>query len=108
MDLTIINRGRLRWGTLDLTNYDLTFTVVGEQGIDLDASGRWSDGATNRDISALHLDDEGILWAAATEDPGDLGPFYSVIYRVGTIDWDSENPIQIDETINVWSLLRNA
>ena len=31
--------GRLRWGTLDLTNYALTFTIDGERGIELDAPG---------------------------------------------------------------------
>ncbi len=94
--------GRLRWGVLDLTNYSLTFTSQGEQGVELNAPGQWSDGSTNRDISALYLDPEGTLWAAAAEDPGDLGPFYSVIYQVGVFRADPENPIQINQTIDVW------
>ena len=94
--------GRLRWGTLDLTNYSLRFTPHGEQGIELNAPGQWSDGTMNRDISALYLEPEGTLWAAAAEDPGDLGPFYSVIYQVGVLRTDQRSPIQVNETIDVW------
>ena len=94
--------GRLRWGTLDLTDYSLTFTMDGQQGVELEAPGQWSDGTSNRDISALYLDNEGALWAAASEDPGDLGPFYSVIFRVGTVSLNPGNPIRIDETIDIW------
>ena len=61
--------GLLRWGTLNLTDYALTFTDDGEQGVELNAPGNWLDGTQNRDISALHLDSEGILWASASEDP---------------------------------------
>ena len=94
--------GRLRWGTLHLADYSLTFSGEGERGIEIDAPGEWADAAQNRDISALYLDDGGTLWAAATEDLGDVGPFYSVIYQVGEIDPASDNPIQINETIGVW------
>ncbi|MYA09404.1 MAG: hypothetical protein F4060_05315 [Holophagales bacterium] len=94
--------GRLRWGTLDLTNHSLTFTSQGKQGVELNAPGQWSDASTNRDISALYVDPEGTLWAAAAEDPGDLGPFHSVIYKVGVFRADPENPIQINQTIDVW------
>ena len=94
--------GRLRWGSLDLTNYSLAFTAHGERGIELNAPGQWSDGTKNRDISALYLAPEGTLWAAAAEDPGDLGPFYSVIYQVGVLRTDPGNPIQINQTIDIW------
>ncbi len=94
--------GLLRWGTLDLTDYALTFTADGEQGVELNAPGNWLDGTQNRDISALHLDSEGILWASASEDPGDLGPFYSVVFRVGTISLDLGIPIQVDDALEVW------
>ena len=94
--------GRLRWGTLDLMNHVLTFSAEGERGIEVDAPGPWSDGGKNRDIAALHLDDEGTLWAAAAEDPSDFGPFQSVIYRVGRVNRGSTNALEVDETIVVW------
>ncbi len=97
--------GRLRWGTLQLTDYSLTFTVDGKRGIEIEAPGQWTDAARNRDISALYLDDDGTLWAAATEDPGDVGPFYSVIYQVGSVDPDLDYPIQAGGTISAWKVV---
>lgn len=94
--------GRLRWGVLNLTEYVLTFSADGGRGIELNAPGKWSDGTENRDISALYLDGDGTLWAAAAEDPGDLGPFYSVIYEVGTIGPDPADPIHINQIIDIW------
>lgn len=94
--------GRLRWGVLNLGNYSLEFTPEGERGIDVDAPGRWSDGTRNRDISALYVDPEGTLWAAAAEDPGDLGPFYSVIYEIGVLRADPRNPLRVHGTVEVW------
>ena len=95
--------GRLRWGELNLATYALSFTPYGEQGIELNAPGRWTDSNENRDISALHLDPDGTLWAAAAEDPGDLGPFHSVIYQIGNIRTDLEDPIEINQTIDIWN-----
>ena len=39
-----------------------------------------------RNISDLALDNDGNLWTVATSDPGNNGPFISVIYELGNIN----------------------
>ena len=39
-----------------------------------------------RNISDLALDEDGNLWTVATSDPGNYGPFTSVIYELGKIN----------------------
>jgi hypothetical protein len=52
-------------------------------------------GKDKRDISALYLDSEFTLWAAASEDFGDYGTFASVVYKVATVNVEDSDPIQI-------------
>jgi hypothetical protein len=82
--------GILRVGVLDLATGDLQWREEGRAGIPITAPGEWPlgpDGSvvTPRAISDLYIDPDGTLWAVATADAGDLGPFRSIIYRLGTV-----------------------
>jgi hypothetical protein len=78
-------RGVIRWGILDFTNYSLEMTESGLKGIEIEAPGTWMNSEEKRDISDFHLDDDGGIWAVGSEDQGDSGPFYSVVYKVGQL-----------------------
>jgi hypothetical protein len=39
-----------------------------------------------RHIADLKVDEKGVVWASATSDPGDFGPFASAIYNLGELD----------------------
>jgi hypothetical protein len=46
----------------------------------------------------------GDLWCVAADDPGDAGPFRSVIFQVGTVDAKSKTPIQaIAKSVAGWT-----
>ncbi len=94
--------GLLRWLVIDLeAPGELQFSAGGFAGKTVDAPGSWSDPARNRDISALHLDSENNLWAAASEDLGDSGPFKSIVYKVAELRADDPDPIQIVDSFYV-------
>jgi hypothetical protein len=52
--------------------------------------------ATTRHISDLKLDPSGVLWGAATSDPGDDGPFLSAIYVLGVFQAGPSAEFQFD------------
>ncbi|MBU0676626.1 MAG: hypothetical protein KJ626_00785 [Verrucomicrobia bacterium] len=85
-------QGEIRWGTIDLNQK--TLSMNGRVSFD---APDWSPSEKNRDISELYIDDERGLWIAASDDPGNSGPFRSVIYRAGTVSGDPQNPIQLTE-----------
>ena len=87
--------GKLRWATLDLAKQSITWSDIGKEGKTVDAPGVWVDSEKNRDITALHLDDDLVLWAIASEDAGDTGPFKSLLYRVGKVNADDLDPISL-------------
>lgn len=89
--------GVLRWGNYDPATATITWTDRGKEGQRIAAPGVWVDPKAKRDISALHLDPRGALWAVATEDAGDAGPFRSVIYQVAMIAEDPDRPLRIVE-----------
>ena len=99
---SVYTEGLLRWVVIDLTAPGvLQFSAAGFAGKTVDAPGRWSDPARNRDISALHLDSDNNLWAAASEDLGDSGPFKSIVYKVAEVSADDPDPIQIAGSFSV-------
>jgi hypothetical protein len=77
--------GRLYWGILE--KGELRFSQEGRAGIPVDAP-VLSEG--QRDISDLHLDADGKLWASACNDRGDTGPFESSVYEVGSVGPDGQ------------------
>ncbi|UMB61017.1 hypothetical protein MHL31_02165 [Lutibacter sp. A80] len=88
--------GIVRWGIYNLETHTLVFSDLGLQGIKVQAPGNWTNTNKKRDVTDLHIDDEGGIWAAASEDISDAGPFYSVIYKIGQIDtFNKECPFEI-------------
>lgn len=73
-------QGMLRWTRLTPAGTGLE--VFHEATL---AAPDWPDSAKNRDCSDLYVDPAGVLWLAACEDPGDSGPFRSIIYSLGPI-----------------------
>ena len=101
---SIINpRGNIKWGIYNLTTHELKLSDVGMKGITANAPGNWTDKENKRDITDLHIDDKGYIWAAACEDTGDVGPFYSVIYKLGELDTtNKERPFIIYSNFPSW------
>lgn len=97
--------GLLKWANLDLDNHQLTFSDKGKAGIQVIAPGSWVNETSKRDITDLHIDKEGTIWAAASQDNGDAGPFNSVIYKLGRVNMDGEVPFTINENLEVYKML---
>lgn len=74
--------GTIRWAALDLAGTDLTFETIGSVRF----QAAEPQGANHREIAALEVDPEGRLFAASTVDPGDRGPFRSVIWEIGRVE----------------------
>jgi hypothetical protein len=74
-------------------------------GIEVNAPGTWDNEILNRDISGLHIDEDNNLWATASEELGDNGPFNSIVYKVGMIQMDVEEPIHLIDSMEVHSIL---
>lgn len=88
--------GLLRWGTLDLDGGTLSWRDGGRTFLEVEAPGPWPAGASEpRAISDLHAAPDGTLWAAATPDAGDNGPFRSVVYRLGEITAGAAEPVAL-------------
>jgi hypothetical protein len=95
-------KGILRWGVWNMVNNTLTMQGDGQKGLSVDAPGNWTDNMTKRSITDMHVDQEGIIWASASEDQGDEGPFYSVIYNLGRINpGDMNRPISVFEEVRI-------
>lgn len=95
--------GIVRWGIYNLSTHQLTFSEAGMKGITVDAPGDWTDKEGKRDITDLHIDADGGIWAAASEDVSEVGPFYSVIYKLGVLDdSNKERPFKIYHEFSDW------
>jgi hypothetical protein len=68
----------LFWGSIDL--FADVITIHKEDSIFVNVPWPILD---KRHMSDMDLDSDGILWAAATSDPGDDGPYKSRIYKIG-------------------------
>ncbi len=94
--------GILRWGIWDMKKESLTIEGAGLQGIPVSAPGHWTNAETKRSITDMYVDAKGTIWASASEDQGDAGPFYSVIYPLGKInDGNSEPPVVVYDFMSV-------
>ena len=92
--------GIIRWGVWDIQKKTLAIEGEGLKGLSVDAPGHWTNTQTKRSITDIHVDQEGMIWASASEDQGDAGPFYSVIYKIGKINPSNLNrPVSISETL---------
>jgi hypothetical protein len=83
--------GKLRSGYLDLSSY--RFTMENEYLVS--TTSLWNDQADSRDISDLFLDQSRNLWGVGTQDPGDTGPFRSIVYRIAKVESGGSTPIQL-------------
>lgn len=93
--------GVVRWGELDTVQGVLKWSNAVMR---FRAPGVWPHPEERHDLSALYLDGRGKLWAAATSDGGDEGPFNSVIYQLGEVDPTAEPPLRLQHTLEVtWS-----
>jgi hypothetical protein len=52
----------------------------------------WPAGGDPRDLGDLYLAPDGTLWTVATVDPGDAGPFRSLVYRLGRFEANDVEP----------------
>lgn len=97
-------RGTIKWGIYNVSTHQLQFSDTGIKGITVNAPGNWTDPKNKRDITDLHMDAEGGIWAAASEDTGDVGPFYSVIYKLGQVNTSNkEQPLTIYSDFTTWT-----
>lgn len=93
--------GVLRWGVYD----PKTGSIVWDSDkIEIMAPNPFN--ASNlRSVTALDIDAQGELFAAASVDANtDLGPFRSLVYRVGAVTPDQTPPIVKTDEIQVWEL----
>jgi hypothetical protein len=85
--------GLVRWARYDAGALDVT--EAGRAGVEVSAPGDLVARGF-RSISALHVAPGGALWAAASRDPGDLGPFDSVVWRLGRVEPGAAVPVVVE------------
>ncbi|MDQ3023758.1 MAG: hypothetical protein M3R04_05145, partial [bacterium] len=94
----------LWWGSFDLSSGTFTMAEDAMWGLQLVWPGETSD-PWARPCTDLWLDAGGYLWASGASDPGDGGPFRSVIYRIGKFDPKQSYPIMYEmDRDMVWYL----
>jgi len=93
-----------RKGALRFANYNPishAFTTPGTPVL-IHAPNIWRDNAL-REITGLSLGADGTLWASAAIDlDQDLGPFRSLVYGLGKIYPNAQNPFIASTTHKVW------
>lgn len=89
-------QGLLYWGVFDPATVTLSWSPSGRVGAAVNPPGLWLNARERRAIADLYLDGQGQLWAVATEDSGDDGPFRSIIYRAATVRPDNDPPVLIN------------
>ncbi|QSX34419.1 hypothetical protein JYB87_03975 [Shewanella avicenniae] len=82
--------GVLRVGVLQADNID--WQRYAEQSYQVKVPKAWRP-AKYRSISDLYLDEQGIIWAAATQDGGDNGPFRSLVYAAAKLAQTSHSAL---------------
>lgn len=94
--------GVIRWGLWDMKKDVFTIEGAGLKGISVNAPGHWTNAKTKRSITDIYVDPNGTLWASASEDQGDAGPFYSVIYPLGKINsMNADLPVTVIDFLAV-------
>ena len=91
--------GVLRWGTYDpmdgTVNWDTRETTVSAPNI--------FNSPKLRSITGLDIDAQGNLYAGASIDSDtDLGPFRSMVYRIGTVSPDQIRPVTLVRDSRMW------
>ena len=73
---------KLRWATLSVQ--PLAFGRFRETPFVV----RAAKGSNMRPVSAIDIDAQGMVYAASASDPGDDGPFHSIIWQIGRLHAD--------------------
>ena len=87
--------GLVRWARFDASTGALDVTDAGRAGVPVSAPGDLV-ARGYRSVTGLHVAPDGALWAAASRDPGDLGPFDSVVYRLGRVERGAAVPVVVE------------
>jgi len=82
-------------GVFDPAAGTVFWPPAGQVGVVVNPPGRWLNPREKRAIADLYLAADGALWAVASEDGGDQGPFRSVIYRAATVRPERDPPVAI-------------
>ncbi len=94
--------GVMRWGLWNIEKNTLVIEGEGLEGVNVNAPGNWENSLQKRSVTDMHIDQGGIIWASASEDQGDAGPFYSVIYKLGRINQkNAEKPVSIFDNLSI-------
>jgi hypothetical protein len=75
-------RGSIRTGMLKLSDFTLEFA---DGSFEAAVPGDWQSVPDVRSVADLAIGRDGIVWAIATRDPGDAGPFESRVYAVARV-----------------------
>ncbi|WP_103665742.1 hypothetical protein [Gracilimonas amylolytica] len=97
--------GLIRWAQADLRSYKLKWATEGKTGVAVNAPGNWTNSSLNRDISGLHIDEALNIWAVASEELGENGPFNSIVYRIGKVNGDNNKPVILSDSLEVYKEL---
>ena len=87
--------GLIRWVRFDPATGTLDVADAGRGGVPVSAPGDLVARGF-RSITGLHVTPDGSVWSAASRDPGDLGPFDSVVYRLGRVDATATVPVTVE------------
>jgi hypothetical protein len=80
---------KIRWADLDLKPFKIgSFQEVKFTCPD-------PTGAVARPVSAIDVDDKNRIYVAAATDPGDNGPFRSVIWRIGKVQAGDRKKVEV-------------
>ncbi|MEX2188537.1 MAG: hypothetical protein WD875_17135 [Pirellulales bacterium] len=88
--------GRLRWTELDLDRPGRLSIGENAQALLPIPTAGWARPKSVRGCGDLYLDAKGRLWSAAAEDPGDAGPFRSVIFHAATVDAKAGSAVRVE------------
>lgn len=97
--------GLLRWAVAAPGTYELEWNDKGKSGKLVNAPGNWKNSNLNRDISGLYMDADQKLWAVASEELGEMGPFNSIVYQIGEVRNTMEDPILVRDTLTVHKII---
>ena len=87
---SLYRNGYLRIGVLNYSDSTLSWDEYLNKPIEISAPGCWNNSQYKRSISDLYLDENGIIWAVATKDAGDEGPFKPIIYKAAMVSKETE------------------
>ena len=76
----------LFWGSISLFDEDITISLEDSVLINVPLPL-----VAKRHMSDMDIDDNNILWASATSDPGDNGPYETAIYKLGSFSFKNDN-----------------